>query len=179
MTQEIIKNIELTIKNAQTSIEEIGKIVKDAIAQIEELKNSKPVAKRFIPKHDEAYWYIDYTGKAVYECYSAHSARHDYAYYTGNCYRTKAEAQEVIDKSYAIIHQQIKDIALELNNGEEIDWENNTPKYYLYINCGELGRYHTGSVKIEGTIYCLSENFLDECIKRIDKEKLLDYLKNS
>ena len=79
--------------------------------------------------------------------------------------------------------QKIKDIALRLNNGIEIDWndKDNQKKYCIYYRFLELHEE-----LIQGTVYnvkyidgsyCLSDKFLETCIKEIGEKELIEYIK--
>lgn len=129
------------------------------------------------PKTDDRYWSIDY----MY-CHPTNDVYKDmdsdkYIISLGLYAKTKEEAEAKIEALQ--VHQQLKEIAHELNNGVEIDWNDSQYKYYLifdYFN-GEIEDITTKYTKYGSAIYCLSEKFKDVAIERIGKEKLERYLK--
>lgn len=78
------------------------------------------------------------------------------------------------------IETKLKNIAEKLNNGEKIDWEKGEQqKYYIYYNYfqNRLEDSYFKNHQNQGTIFCLSNKFLDEAIKEIGKEDLINYFK--
>ncbi len=156
----------------------LEKTIKDALRQIDELRDQQ-YTHRFKPKHGEKYWSIDSDGDIRFSYYYASNSHNRYSYATGNCYKTEEEAQQVVDKGYDVIRQQIKDIASELNNGTEIDWtEKYIFRYHLCVAENEIVEDSNWKTKVQGAIYCLDKNFKDECIKRIGEARLIEYLKS-
>ena len=53
-------------------------------------------------------------------------------------------------------------------------------KYYLFSNsiCEDIRQLDEDVVIYQGTIYCLSEDFLDKAIELIGEENLKDYIIN-
>jgi hypothetical protein len=94
----------------------------------------------------------------------------NFHYNTGDYFKTAQEAE----KSYnnIIITQKLKDIALRLNNGIDIDWTNDKNIYELYLDCdkSELDQVNIDTFKSCNTIYCLHLNFSNGC-KRILAKK--------
>lgn len=102
----------------------------------------------------------------------------DWFYDTGNYFKTKEEAEQRFE--HMITEQQLKDIALRLNKGEKIDWEDEEQKkFHLCLFYGSLSYNSNILGKTQGVIYCLDENFKDIAIKEIGKERLINYLKES
>lgn len=101
----------------------------------------------------------------------------DFRYNIGNYFETEEEVEAY--KERLLIKQELKDIALELNNGKEIDWKNYKSKYYLtYDNYyKKINVCFSATIIIEGTTYCLNKNFINVAIERIGKERLERYLK--
>lgn len=95
-------------------------------------------------------------------------------YNLGNYFRTKEEAEKAVEKIK--IYTRLKDLALRLNNGEKIDWENDDrAKWHIcYKNGTALGfddRY-TCALQDLGQIYCLDSNFFDIAKREIGEEDL-------
>ena len=96
----------------------------------------------------------------------------------GNYFETKEQVENYKEK--LLIEQELKDIAMELNKGKEIDWKNSIQtKYYLGFNyyLDEIDKSINNRSKRQGTIYCLDNDFKDIAIERIGKERLTKYLK--
>ena len=162
--------IDEKIKELEEKLEEIKK-------ENEELKKEKQNAfKRWRAEVGEEYFYLDSTGDIVLaketKCL-ADCIRYD----RGNYYKDKSVARIVSENR--LTYQQLKDIALRLNKGREIDWKNNMQaKYYNYFNYNSEG-FKSGSdyrAKNLNEIYCLDEDFLDIALEVIDEEKLKQLL---
>ena len=94
-------------------------------------------------------------------------------YNTRNYFKTEEEAEMYL--ANISTYYELMDLANELNNGEEIDWENgNQPKYFFYydIRNNELIQSAYYSLKFIGVIYCLNINFLNIALKRIGEKRL-------
>lgn len=164
------------MNNLEELKQELKKL-ENKINELENKGNNKYKRKRL--KRGEIFWYLDEFGE-VGETYESYSKEDDFNYNVGNYFKTKEQAENYIEK--LLIEQELKDIALELNKGEEIDWEdNNQYKYYLYYNfesnkiCSIYG--YENIAKFQGAIYCLDKNFKHVAIKRIGQERLAKYLK--
>ena len=102
----------------------------------------------------------------------------DYRYSVGNYFETSKNAENYKEK--LLIEKKLKDIAMKLNKGEKIDWNNsNQIKYCLnfskYYNT--IGQTHDHLNKIQGVIYCLNVDFRAIAKDRIGEERLTKYLK--
>ncbi len=87
-----------------------------------------------------------------------------------------------IKRENLITYQQLKDIALRLNDGQKIEWNNKEQKkYFIYYNFNkQLSKFICDYEKIAkslNTIYCLDENFLNVVLEEIGEEKLNQLLK--
>lgn len=101
----------------------------------------------------------------------------------GNFFKTEKEAEKYLEDLK--VKTEIKNIAKELNKGKEINWRDCfQDKYFLIYSHVDSevsnARYNNNYPwKSEGTIHCLDSDFADECIKRIGKERLENYLKRN
>ena len=110
----------------------------------------------------------------------------DNNYRMGNYYLTEEAACDARDRQ--LILQELKDIAVELNKGEKVDW--NTDLYKYYITLQKLARsreeakqgalafglflnFGTSPWQAVGGVYCLSKDFLKVALERIGEERLL------
>lgn len=140
--------------------------------QIEDLKKEGAVWK---PKPDERYYSINEFGyidsKMNLTQYST-----DHAFDICNCFKTREEAEKVV--RHLKTRAKLQRIADRLNNGEKIDWTSGSqPKYFIYYDDNEIYVDYYYKNKVQGTIYCLDENFKDIAIKEIGEEELTAYLK--
>ena len=162
------------MNNLEELKQELKKL-ENKINELENKGNNKYKRKRL--KRGEIFWYLDEFGE-VGETYESYSKEDDFNYNVGNYFKTKEQAENYIEK--LLIEQELKDIALELNKGEETDWENsNQDKYYLGFDYykDEIDYYVNNRSKKQGAIYCLDKDFKDVAIERIGEERLTKYLK--
>lgn len=86
----------------------------------------------------------------------------------------KAEAEKIL------VRRMLEDIAERLNKGREIDWNNfNQIKYFIYIDYATqlIRRDCDFRNKIQGVVYCLSDNFVSVAKREIGEERLKKYLR--
>ena len=168
--------------NKQEILEQIDEL-KQKIEVLEKKVNSlefEGIKKsvRQMPEYEEKYFFVDSCGSIDYQFWE--ETKTDlFRFNTGNCFKTK---QEAIDfKENLLTKQQLKDLALELNNGVEIDWEDdNELKFYINF-CRfqqDLCLHNKISYPDIGQVYCLNENFLTVAKERIGEEKLIKLIKS-
>lgn len=151
----------------------LQKIIKLPVEEIEE--------KRWEPEYGEQYYYISDWGTIEYSEWHKRNNwdADDFRYSTRNCFETKEKAQEHLDniKTY----YELKNLADKLNNGEEIDWEDdNQTKFYLYLAYDEgtiqILKNTEWTTKSQGTIYCLDSEFNNKAIEKIGRGRLIKLL---
>lgn len=147
--------------------------------QLEEFKkevdSTKPIT-RMQPILVQSYFYLDDFGNIDYSTWDAGSVDF-FRYRTGNCFKTEQEAGDY--KENILTKQALKDLALELNDGVEIDWNDiYSDKFFLYISKNVLSLGSTTLNNYLGTVYCLSEDFLTIAKYRIGEEKLIKLIKS-
>jgi len=151
-------------------IEEIEKQIAELKKQVEE---EKPVI-RWRAKKCSDYYSITSNGDDL-SYFDRRQYGDDYRYNTGNYFKTEQEARDY--KRRLLIEQQIKDIALNLNDGEEIDWnDSKQPKFYINYsvknnNFDMFDHYHF----IGENAYCLSNKFLKTVLNEVGEEDLKFY----
>lgn len=95
-------------------------------------------------------------------------------YELGNYFQTEKEAENVVGKIK--IYTQLKDLALRLNEGKEIDWDNSAQaKWHICYKNGtalDLAGWYTSTLQDLGQIYCLDKNFLEIAKQEIGEENL-------
>ena len=162
-------------------IEQIDEL-KQKIEELENEVNSpefEGVKKgiRQMPEYEEKYFFVDSCGNIDYKFWEE-TETDLFRFNTGNCFKTEQEAEEY--KENLLIKQQLKDLALELNEGVEIDWKSGEQdKNYLYLDhqTNVLSMYWARGEQ-ENTTYCLNVDFLDIAKERIGEEKLIKLIKS-
>ena len=148
--------------------------IKEYKKQIEELKKEDVVWK---PKVNETYYRIYGDGNII-DVFLVDTCTDRNSFEIGNCFKTKEEAEKVV--RHLKTRAKLQRIADRLNNGQEIYWTSGSqPKYFIYYdyNLKKIYLATAYRLKLQGTIYCLDENFKDIAIKEIGKEELTAYLK--
>lgn len=132
----------------------------------------------FPPNDGEKYYFVNDEGKIISSTNTYHHIdEHRIDFY--NCFRSEGEAEQEKDK--ILVRRMLENIADRLNSGKKIDWMNiDQYKYniaYLYSDDGHLYCHLNCDAKQEGTVYCLSEDFLDVAKEEIGEEHLIKYIK--
>ena len=95
-------------------------------------------------------------------------------YELGNYFQTREEAEKAVEKRR--IYTQLKDLALNLNNGKKINWSDSTQhKWVIVLDNSKniLSSYAYTYIGQEvGQIYCLNSLFLDIAKQEIGEENL-------
>ena len=159
--------------NKQEIIDEIKK-TKEYLANLENmLKECK--YDRWKPEKGKRYYFLDSFNIAECRTWDAdYSDAEHYNIY--NCFKTPEQAE--VEAENILVRRQLEDIARRLNKGQEINWnDNNQLKYCIgfdfpfnIISIGALYR------KLQGSVYCLSDEFKDVAIQEIGEERLKKYL---
>lgn len=168
--------------NKQQILEQIDEL-KQKIEELEKEVNSpefEGIKKniRFRADYGMPYFFINNEGM-VSRGIEQHRPLDDFRYNSGNYFGTEEQAKDF--KENLLTKQALKDLALELNNGVEIDWDYYYQlKYYIFYNNGlktlsiDFDRNHQCNSKI----YCVNSNFLDIAKDRIGEEKLIKLIKS-
>lgn len=151
-------------------IEELSKELEDLKSKLDKEKSNN--CERHRVNSGERYYYYGSTGM-ISDYYENNDEYDIKRYAMGNYFQTEEEAMSTVRK--ILIYTQLKDLALRLNNGEKIDWENyNQLKYFIYYDSRYKKIYTTCNYysKELGQIYCLDENFIDIAKQKIGEENL-------
>lgn len=165
--QQILKQID----ELKQKVEELEKKVNSP--EFEVIKNST----RWKPECGVVYFYLKHDGYIG----STHWGIEDtdlFRFNAGNCFETKQQVEEY--KENLLTKQALKDLALELNEGVEVDWDKyKLTKYCIFISCvDELYLHSINSNKHLGQVYCYDKDFLTIAKDRIGKEKLIKLIKS-
>ncbi|MBQ8043090.1 MAG: hypothetical protein IJ272_02935 [Clostridia bacterium] len=154
-------------------LQELKKKYKELGEEIERLENQ---GKVWAPKVSEKYWCITPSGYVDFDTWANNCLDID-RYQMGNCFKTKEEAEKVIEKME--IYTQLKRLAEEINT-EPIDWGDSTQKKHRIFydwDERELLTDNNNVFQMMGTIYCTSKEFLDIAKERIGEDRLLKLFK--
>lgn len=161
-------------------IKQLDKQAKEIQAKIDELKNGNKNV-RWRAEGRNKFYYLNMNNSSIIE--SEDSGWANMLYNIGNYFKTKEEAEKY--KQNLIIAQKLKDIALRLNNGVEINLKNwmdvGRQKYKIVLKpySDILLQAISTSIVDLNQIYCLSSKFLETAIKEIGEKELIEYIKES
>ena len=157
----------MNIKEIDNKIEEL----QEELEKLESLREKKESFRRWMADYDETYYCISSCGY-VTDFREKDCSIDNFRYETGNYFKTENEAREYREK--LIIYQNLKDLALELNQGKQIDFDDTTQEKYIIIlddmrNLNIISSVYQQSI---GQIYCLDKNFLEKAKERIGEDNL-------
>ncbi len=153
------------LKKGEVVSDELAKLMPELVEKIEE-------NKKWRAEEGERYFMISDMGDIDFVP-DDRDEIDDYRYSIGNYFQTLEDAEKYKEK--LIVTQKLKDLALRLNNGVKIDWEDcRQAKYYIYFDHDSryLNISCTGDMQDLRNIYCLSEDFLKIALKEIGEDKL-------
>lgn len=161
------------IEKLKEKQEELKRGLEELEIQINELEKKEITksGKRWRGVKDRFYWYIE----GDCEVYGEYETDDDYdnsRYGIGNYFRTKEEAEKAVEKMK--IYTRLKDLALRLNEGREVDWDDfKQAKWHIHYNYdGNLTTIDSHIYQDIGQIYCLNSDFLNIAKQEIGKENL-------
>ena len=158
--------------------------IENALAEDWEIVEEKK--KYWEPKKDEKYYYITDCGDVDNHLYSNLVVNDDYLYANwlierarfniGNCFKTKIEAEHILEK-LKVIHE-LQKFAYE-NNEEEIDW-NDTKQYKCFLIYDTDDKkicvdYRTYVKNEPFNIYFTSFNLARQAIAKIGEDRIKKY----
>lgn len=151
--------------------------IKEELSKLEEkLKTLKSGVGRQIPKNGDTYYFINFK---VYKDRWANDSFDQQRFNSYNYFKTEEEGQKEIDRR--LIKAKLNEIANRLNGDQVINWDSAIQrKYYINLDTGvSLGLSFSLINKMEGTTYCLSQDFLEVATEEIGEQVLFDYMKNN
>ena len=152
--------------------------IKEELSKLEEkLKTLKSGVGRQMPENGDIYYFIG--GTTVYKDKWTNDSCDQQRFNSYNYFKTEEEAQREIDRR--LIKAKLNEIANRLNGDQVIKWDSAIQrKYYLNLDTGvSLILSFSLINKMEGTTYCLSEDFLEVAVDEIGEQELFDYMKNN
>ena len=157
------------LKELERKYEELGK-------EIERLKNQQKEYGRL--EKGKRYWFTDSFGNKSNEG-DFNSKEDDFRYETGNYFNSKEELEDYIEKIK--IRTKLERLAIKLNGGEKIDWNNTLTTKYKISYDFERGSFDQETNKCwreQGVIYCYKRNFLEKAIEEIGEDNLKKLFEN-
>ena len=162
--------------NKQEILEEIKKTE-------EHLTNMKKMLEeceyeRWKPQEDERYYYVNSWSEIESDNFNKVGYCDSRRYKFFNCFQTYKQAEAEAEK--ILVRRQLEDTARRLNKGQKIDWNNQQQrKYSLYLssNRDAIEWYGETYRKVQGTVYCLDNDFYNVAIREIGEERLKRYLR--
>lgn len=160
------------LKELENKIEELGNLVENLKREAEQAESNNPqMNTRWRARGNETYYYFYSDGEIAQSkenCESTDTKR----YNLGNYFKTEEEAENVVEKIK--IYTQLKDLALRLNKGVNVNWRDCRNKYSISYDtsAGKMVSYWNTRLQEMGQIYCLDSSFLDGAIKEIGEENL-------
>lgn len=133
--------------------------------------------KRWRGEEDDHYYCISDCGEILCE-YEEKFDGDSYRYQSGNYFKTEEEAEFELNRR--LVYQELKDYALEHNEGE-IDWKNSEQEKWVisYENQIKCFAYFIKCVFSDiGQIYFSSRKIAQEAVKAIGEDRIKKYLFN-
>lgn len=163
------------------------KTIKEELAKLEAevTEESKNSNVRWRASEDGRYFYIRGFNDEIGYLFDLYDYDSNFTYKIGNYFKTEEEAEHTLEMLK--VKQQLKDLALRLNKGRKINWEDESwdddnLKYYICFDASlnrlELAQWNTFHLIDVGNIYCLNKNFLDVAKKEIGEDKLIELIKS-
>lgn len=160
------------IKKLKEKQEELKEEIEKLGTQIKELEEQEKKCKRWRASRKGKYWYITPSAIVNYTI-EINDDQDNRSYETGNYFRTEEEAKKMVEKIK--IYTQLKDLALRLNKGEKIDWDNSTSAKWsigLSNSNNALQCCYAYKGQDVGQIYCLDPDFLNIAKQEIGEDNL-------
>ena len=135
-------------------------------------KSNKP-KKRWRATKDKIYYFVD-SDLTVASDTDNYVDIDDKHYKIGNYFKTEEEAE--FEKEKCSVYQELKDYAIEHNEGE-IDWNNKKQhKYYIYCYNGGIYIDNKNITMYLGQIYFTSSEIANNAINTVGGDRIKKYL---
>ncbi len=158
------------LKELENKIEELSNELEDLKCELDKAKSNN--CERYRANCGERYYYYGSMGM-ISDCHESNDDFDINRYVMGNYFQTEEEAMSTVRKIK--IYTQLKDLALRLNMGKELNWENREQRKYVITCNAENKKICDAWLYVQkdiGQIYCLDENFLDIAKQEIGEENL-------
>lgn len=155
------------------NMENLTQEEREQLVNLIEKSNKPNPKKRWRAKKYTHYYSLLNSGEIWQETEGNH--RNDnYRYRTGNYFKTREEAE--FEREKCLVYQELKNYAIEHNEGK-IDW-NNAKQYKYYIYCYKGGIYidNNNIIMCLGQIYFTSIEIARNAINTIGEDRIKKYL---
>ena len=162
-------------KMTQQEYENKIKELQDELEQLKAAKIAAEQPKRWKPNIDEEYYIVSAEAGELIKTEWNDDALDEWYYLTGNCFKTKEEAEEY--KKQIEYTARYKNYIEE--HSEPIDWNNrNQGKWGAYYDCVDekISTDGTKIFKEQGKIYASSEEIIEDAIKEIGEDNFKKYV---
>lgn len=167
----------MNINKQLQEIQELKERLKVLENEVLNLVQPKQEYKRWRAIEDKYYYTFNKIGH-INKFTENYDPTDNFLYSIGNYFETKEEAQEY--KENLITKQKLKDLALRLNKGGEIDWNDECQsKYYIYLAPKDV--LYINSInrrQILGQVCCLDNDFLNIAKEEIGEKALIKLIKS-
>lgn len=163
--------------NIQEEIDELKAKLEILEKELEQQNQRRP--KRWRACQEQVYWAINHKDGDIMIYSECGDDVDNYHYISGNYFKTEWQALDYRDN--VLIKQQLKDLALELNRGAQLRWDDQyQTKYYIhyYEKQNQLCLNDTTVGHSIGGIYCLDKYFLQIALKQIGEENIIKLIKS-
>lgn len=140
-------------------------------------RSNTPAKKRWRGEEDDHYYFISNCGEIICD-YEEKFDGDSYRYQSGNYFKTEEAAEFELNRR--LVYQELKDYALEHNEGE-IDWKNSEQEKWVLSYDSQikfLGCYLRSVLSDIGQIYFSSRKIAQEAVEAIGKDRIEKYLFN-
>ena len=144
-------------------------------------KNGKILQKDYLKDYKNNIFYFN-TEKNIVDEVSASSLFVDERFDNIDFYTSEKACKKAL--KHKEIENKLRALAFDLNGSRDIteeEWKDyDIKKYFLLVNCVcmDIRQSYEDIVMYHGSIFCLSEKFVDKAIELIGEEDLKDYLIN-
>ena len=168
---------ELTL--LEKRIEDVVEAVKAVRAKVDKaLNEQEKSAKRWRAEKGKHFWSISDVG-GVFRFIDDYGELDNFKYSVGNYFKSEQEAKQHLKN--LLTKQKLKNLALKLNNGKEIDWTNDHQnKYFIRYDYtfNELIQGYNIQQVCPGNVYCLDVDFLKSALTVIYQDDLINLIKS-
>ena len=170
-----MENLETKIKELTNELDKFKDVLESKLNKLKESLKSN-TNKRRKPKIEERYWYLSGTNETTYYViwydYNVDNKR----YNNYNCFLTKEEAEKAqrVKETENMLRRYIEE-----HDTVELDWENSTQrKWNLVYNFEKKEIYYDYdySFKRPRTIYASNKEILENAVKEIGNDRIVEYL---
>lgn len=160
--------------NLTVNLKNLTKSEKNQLLNLVEKASKEKPKGLWKPEHGEKYYMVALNGTV--DIYVWSNDRIDQNLYTtGNCFKTKGEAEHYIEK-LKVIHELQEYAAL--HNEGKIDWSNDeqTKWYFCYNKFAKILITYLYNHQCYQTCYFTSRQIAEDAIEEIGEERIIKYL---